>query len=106
VLITAAFFRRLEAQDLPFLLGASGDFTTASASGEGGSLEAGVSTMGAVLVFPFGFLLSLQKEGKAKTSRNPKEKKKVKDKISSQQKLTSLKGRKVHHPHWEQKAPQ
>jgi hypothetical protein len=35
----------------------------------------------------------------------PKEKKKVKDKILSQQKLMSLKGRKVHHPHWEQKAP-
>jgi hypothetical protein len=62
VLIVAAFFRRLEARDLSFLTGASGDFTTAPASEEGGSLEAGASTMGEVPLFPFGFSLSLQKE--------------------------------------------
>jgi hypothetical protein len=38
VLIAAAFFRRLEARELPFLAGASGDFTTTPASGEGGLL--------------------------------------------------------------------
>jgi hypothetical protein len=32
VLATAAFFRRLEAQELPFLAGASGDFATIAAS--------------------------------------------------------------------------
>jgi hypothetical protein len=32
VLATVAFFRRLEAQELPFLTGASGDITTIAAS--------------------------------------------------------------------------
>jgi hypothetical protein len=32
VLATAAFFRRLEARELPFLAGASGNFTTTAAS--------------------------------------------------------------------------
>jgi hypothetical protein len=62
VLIAAAFFRSLEARDLSFLTGASGAFTTAPASEEGGSFEAGVSAAGEVPVFPVGFSLSLRKK--------------------------------------------
>jgi hypothetical protein len=61
--------------------------------------------MGAVVVSPFGFSLSLQKEQKTKTLHKSKERKRIKDKILSQQKLMSLGGQKFQYHHWEQRAP-
>jgi hypothetical protein len=63
------------------LTGASGAFTTAPASEEGGSLEAGASAVGEVPVFPFDFSLSLQKRSE-KQKFQVSRKEKVKDKIS------------------------
>jgi hypothetical protein len=60
--------------------------------------------MGAVAVSPFGFSFSLEKEQKAKTLHKSKERKQIKDKISSQQKLMSLRGQKFQYHHWEQRA--
>jgi hypothetical protein len=64
-------------------------------------LEAGVSTTGAVAVSPFGVSLSLQQEQKAKTLHKLKERKRTKDKISSQKKLMSLRGQQFQYHHWE-----
>jgi hypothetical protein len=72
VLAADAFFRRLEAREPAFLVAASGDLGTTAASCEGGSSIVGASVAGEVPVFPFGFSLSLQKEWKAKTSRELK----------------------------------
>jgi hypothetical protein len=55
--------------------------------------------MGAAVVSPFGFLLSLQQEQKAKTLHNLKERKQIKDKISRQQKLMNLRGQKFQYHH-------
>jgi hypothetical protein len=87
------------------LAGAFGDFTTGVASWKEGSSAAVASTEGAVAASFFGFSLSLQRKQRAKTLHKSKERERVKDKILSQQKLTSLRGRKVPHPHGEQKAP-
>jgi hypothetical protein len=56
--------------------------------------------MGAVAVSPFGFSLSQQKEQKAKTLHKSKERKQIKDKIPSQQKLMSLRGQNFQYHHW------
>jgi hypothetical protein len=85
---------------------ASFDFTTGAASWKEGSSAVVASTEGAVAASFFRFSLSLQKEQKEKTwHKSGKKGKRVQDKISSQQKLTSLRGRKVPHPHRELKAP-
>jgi hypothetical protein len=105
-LASVAFFRRLEPRvEETFLAGAFGDFTTGAASWKEGSSAAVASTEGAVAASFFGFLLSLQRKQKAKTPHKSKERERVKDKITSQQKLTSLEGQKVPHLHGEQKAP-
>jgi hypothetical protein len=105
-LALVVFFRRLESREQETLLaGASFDFTIGATSWKEGSSAAVASTEGAVVASFFGFSLSLQMKQKAKTSHKSKESERVKDKISSQQKLTSLGGRKVPHPHGEQKAP-
>jgi hypothetical protein len=92
-LASVAFFRRLEPREEETLLaGAFVDFTTGAASWKEGSSPAVASTEGAVAASFFGFSLSLQRKQKAKTSHKSKEREQVKDKISSQQKLTSLRG--------------
>jgi hypothetical protein len=63
-----------------------------------GSSAAIASTEGVVAASFFGFSLSLQRKQKAETSHKSKEREQVKDKISSQQKLMSLRGRKAPHP--------
>jgi hypothetical protein len=87
------------------LAGASFDFTIGATSWKEGSSAAVASTEGAVVASFFGFSLSLQRKQKAKTLHKLKERERVEDKILSQQKLTSLRGQKVPHPHGEQKAP-
>jgi hypothetical protein len=64
VLAVDAFFRRLEARKLAFLVAASGDLGTIAASCEGGSSIVGASTTGAVATYFFGSSLSLKKERK------------------------------------------
>jgi hypothetical protein len=105
-LASVAFFRRLEPRvEETLLAGAFGDFTTGAASWKEGSSAAVASTKGAVAASFFGLSLSLQRKQKAKTSHKSKEMEQVKDKILSQQNLTSLGGQKVPHPHGKQKAP-
>jgi hypothetical protein len=105
-LASVAFFKRLEPQvEETLLAGAFGDFTTGATSQKEGSSAAVASAEGVVVTSFFGFSLSLQRKQKAKTSHKSKERERVKDKISIQQKLTSLGGRKVPHLHGERKAP-
>jgi hypothetical protein len=100
------FFKRLEPRvEKTLLTGAFGDFTTGATSCKEGSSAAVASTAGVVAASFFGFSLSLQRKQKAETSHKSKEREQVKDKISSQQKLTSLRGRTTPHPHGEQKVP-
>jgi membrane protein YqaA with SNARE-associated domain len=99
-LAPVVFFRHLEPREEETLLaGASFDCTTGASSWKEGSSAAVASTEGAVVAFFFGFSLSLQRKQKEKTSHKLKERERVKYKYSSQQKLTSLRGRKVPHPH-------
>jgi hypothetical protein len=66
VLAADAFFKRLEARKPAFLVAASSDLGTTTASCEGGSSIIGASTIGAVVTYFFGSLLSLKKEKKSK----------------------------------------
>jgi hypothetical protein len=101
------FFKCLEPRvEETLLTGAFGDFTTGVASCKEGSSAAVASAEGVVAASFFGFSLSLQRKQKAETSHNSKEREQVKDKILSQQKIMSLRGRKAPHPPGEQKAPQ
>jgi hypothetical protein len=65
VLAADAFFRRLEARKLAFLVAASGNLGTTAASCEGGSSITGASTIGAVATYFFGSSLSLKKKQKS-----------------------------------------
>jgi hypothetical protein len=92
-LASVTFFRRLEPQvEETLLAGDFGDFTTRATSWKEGSSAAVASAEGAVVASFFGFSLSLQRKQKAKTSHKLKKREHVKDKILSQQKLTSLGG--------------
>jgi hypothetical protein len=105
-LTSATFLRHLEPRvEETLLAGAFGDFTTGATSWKEGSLAAVASAKGAVAAPFFGSSLSLQRKEKAKTSHKSKERKQVKDKILSQQRLMNPGGRKVPHLQGEQKAP-
>jgi hypothetical protein len=67
VLAADVFFRRLEAREPAFLVAASGDLGTTSASCEGGSSTTGASTIGAVAAYFLGSSLSLKKKQQSKT---------------------------------------
>jgi hypothetical protein len=87
------FFKRLEPRvEEALLTGAFGDFTTEAASCKEGPSAAVASIEGVVAASFFGFSLSLQRKQKAETSHKSKEREQVKDKNSSQQKLTNLRG--------------
>jgi hypothetical protein len=105
-LASVDFFKRLEPRvEETLLTGAFRDFTTRADSCKEGSSAAVASIEGVVAASFFRFSLSLQKKQKPETSYKSKERERVRDKMLSQQKIMSLRGRKAPHPHGEQKAP-